>query len=70
MKFEERVWELLKKIPRGRVTTYCLLAKEMNSKAYRAVGQACRRNPYAPKVSCHRVILSSGLVGDYSAKGA
>jgi methylated-DNA-[protein]-cysteine S-methyltransferase len=62
MKFEERVWELLKKIPRGRVTTYRLLAKEMNSKAYRAVGSACHKNNN-PNAPCYRVVRGDGTIG-------
>ena len=69
MKFDEKVWMLMKKIPCGRVTTYGLIARKLNSQAYRAVGQACKRNPYAPKVPCHRVVESSGKVGNYSGSG-
>jgi O-6-methylguanine DNA methyltransferase len=68
VKFDERVWKLMKRIPRGRVTTYALIAKKLNSKAYRAVGSACRRNPYAPKVPCHRVVKSDGSVGGFGGK--
>lgn len=66
--FNECVWELMKRIPRGRVTTYGELAKALNSKAYRAVGNACRNNPYAPIVPCHRVVKSSGEVGGFGGK--
>ena len=68
MTFEERVWKLLETIPSGRVTTYGLIAKKLNTKAYRAVGNACRRNPYAPKVPCHRVVRSDGTVGGFSGE--
>ena len=68
VKFDERVWKLMERIPRGRVTTYALIAKKLNSKAYRAVGNACRRNPYAPKVPCHRVVKSDGSVGGFGGK--
>ena len=68
MKFEERVWKLMEKIPRGKVTTYGLLARKLNTKAYRAVGNACRRNPYAPRVPCHRVVRSDGTVGGFGGK--
>lgn len=60
MNFDERVWNLCKKIPRGKVSTYKLIAEELNSKAYRAVGGALNRNPYAPQVPCHRVLNSKG----------
>jgi O-6-methylguanine DNA methyltransferase len=62
MRFEERVWELLKKIPRGKVTTYGLVAGEMKTKAYRAVGTACHNNS-DPDVPCYRVVRSNGSIG-------
>jgi methylated-DNA-[protein]-cysteine S-methyltransferase len=66
--FEERVWKLMESIPEGRVTTYGLIAKKLNTRAYRAVGNACRRNPYAPRVPCHRVVRSDGSIGGFSGK--
>lgn len=68
MRFDERVWKIMKKIPRGKVTTYALIARKLNTKAYRAVGNACRRNPYAPRVPCHRVVRSDGTVGGFGGK--
>jgi len=68
LKFDEKVWKLMEKIPEGRVTTYGLVAKKLNTKAYRAVGNACRRNPYAPRVPCHRVVRSDGTVGGFGGK--
>ena len=68
MKFDEKVWKLMEKIPEGRVTTYGLVAKKLNTKAYRAVGNACRRNPYAPRVPCHREVRSDGTVGGFGGK--
>lgn len=67
--FDEKVWQLLKKIPKGKVTTYKQIAIALGKpRAARAVGNACNRNPNAPKVPCHRVVLSSGEIGGY-AKG-
>ena len=66
--FNEKIYTLLKKVPRGKVTTYKALAEKLNSKAYRAVGQAMRCNPYAPKVPCHRVVKSDGCVGGFMGK--
>ncbi len=63
--FSERVWNLMRKIPRGKVTTYKELAHTLNTKAYRAVGNACRNNPYAPEVPCHRVVKSNGNIGGF-----
>jgi len=55
-------------IPRGKVTTYRLIAKQLETKAYRAVGNACRNNPYAPRVPCHRVVKSDGAIGGFGGK--
>jgi len=60
MKFSEKVYKLCKKIPKGKVSTYGEIAKKLDSKAYRAVGQALNKNPYAPDVPCHRVVNSKG----------
>lgn len=68
MKFDEKVWQLTKRIPKGKVTTYKLVAKKLETRAYRAVGNALNRNPYAPGVPCHRVVKSDGTVGGF-AKG-
>jgi len=68
LSFNEEVWKLMTKIPRGRVTTYGLIAKKLETKAYRAVGNACRNNPYAPKVPCHRVVKSDGTIGGFAGK--
>lgn len=48
--FSERVYDLVKNVPKGRVTTYKEIARALNVKAYRGVGQAMRKNPYAPEV--------------------
>ena len=65
-KFNEKIYALLKKVPKGKVTTYKALAQAAGTKAYRAVGQAMRCNPYAPKVPCHRVVKSDGSIGGFS----
>ena len=66
--FQNKVYELCKKVPRGKVTTYKEIAKAMKTKAYRAVGQALRRNPWAPNVPCHRVVCSDGSLGGFMGK--
>jgi methylated-DNA-[protein]-cysteine S-methyltransferase len=66
--FHEMCYSALRKVPRGKVTTYADLARSIGSKASRAVGNAMNRNPYAPKVPCHRVVRSNGEIGGY-AKG-
>ncbi len=45
--FNERCYDLLRKVPKGKVTTYKELAHALNTGAYRAVGNAMRRNPYS-----------------------
>ncbi len=69
-KFQLKVWAYLCKIPRGRVKTYSQVAKAIGKPlAVRAVANAIGKNPYAPKIPCHRVIRSDGSLGGYSGKG-
>ena len=68
--FQLKVWNYLKKIPRGKVITYLDLAKAIKMpKAVGAVANAVGKNPYPPKIPCHRVIRSDGKLGGYSAPG-
>ncbi len=48
--FADKAYDLLRKVPKGRVTTYKEIAHALETRAYRGVGQAMRRNPYAPVV--------------------
>ena len=48
--FAEKAYDLLRKVPVGRVTTYKEIAHGLGTKAYRGVGQAMKRNPFAPEV--------------------
>ena len=58
------------KIPKGKVKTYKEVAISINRpKSARAVANACGKNPYAPKVPCHRVIRSDGSLGGFSSPG-
>ena len=63
---QEKVWQAISEIPKGKVTTYKELAKSVESRAVRAVASAVGKNPYAPKVPCHRVVLSNGKIGNYT----
>lgn len=63
---QEKTYKLLKKVPKGRVTTYKALAKAAGTKGYRAIGQFMKHNPYAPDVPCHRVVASDGTTGGYN----
>ena len=68
--FQLKVWSYLKKIPKGKVKTYAQVAKAIGKpKAVRAVANAIGKNPFPPKIPCHRVIRSDGKLGGYSAKG-
>ena len=69
-KFQLKVWAYLRKIPQGSVKTYTQVAKAIGKpNAARAVANAIGKNPYAPKIPCHRVIRSNGSLGGYSGKG-
>ena len=67
LSFSERCYKVLLKVPRGKLTTYSDIAHALGSRAYRAVGNAMNKNPYAPKVPCHRVVGKDGsLTGFFS----
>ena len=69
-KFQLKVWNYLKKIPKGQIRTYSEVAKAINRpKAVRAVANAIGKNQNAPKIPCHRVIRSDGKLGGYSGPG-
>ena len=64
--FQLKVWEMLLKIPMGKLTTYSDIASKLgNPKASRAVGTAVGDNPVAFLIPCHRVIRTSGELGGY-----
>ena len=68
--FQLKVWNYLKRIPKGKVKSYLEVAKAIGKpKAFRAVANAVGKNPYPPKIPCHRVIRSDGNLGGYSGKG-
>ena len=60
--FRNKVWAELVKIPFGKTLTYSGLAKNIGSAA-RAVGNACRDNPYPLVIPCHRVVAVNGMGG-------
>ncbi len=70
MTFREKVYEITKHIPRGKVATYGQIAKLAGKpKAARAIGLFMRTNPHAPIVPCHRVVASDGKLTGYSGEG-
>jgi len=65
MLFTEKVLKLTKRIPKGKVTTYKIIAEKLNTKAYRAVGTALHKNKRPIIIPCHRVVNSNRFVGNY-----
>lgn len=64
--FQMRVWQLLRRIPRGEVRSYRQVAEALGQpKAVRAVAQACAANPAALLVPCHRVVRADGSLAGY-----
>ena len=63
--FQEKVYAITRNIPKGETMTYGDIAKILQSSP-RAVGQALKKNPYAPIVPCHRVIHADGRIGGYA----
>ena len=65
--FEKKVLREVLKIPIGEVRSYKWVARRIGKpKAYRAVANALRKNPYPLLIPCHRVIKSDGKLGGYS----
>lgn len=77
--YQQAILRILAEVPKGRVTTYGDLAKELSRRdpkwspnAYRAVGTTMRNNLCGPQIPCHRVVKSDGSVGSFrgGAEGA
>jgi len=68
--FQRRVYKAVKLIPRGKVATYSTIAEYIGCASAQAVGQALKKNPFAPQVPCHRVISSTLAVGGFQGEGA
>ncbi|KAL2918985.1 hypothetical protein HK105_201255 [Polyrhizophydium stewartii] len=70
--FQSRVYSLCSQIPKGSFATYKDISDALHSSP-RAVGQALKRNPFAPAVPCHRVLASDcfvgGFFGDWGVEG-
>ena len=65
--FQKKVWAAARKIPYGETRTYAQIAKAIgHPKAVRAVGTALGKNPACVAVPCHRVVPSSGGIGNYA----
>jgi O-6-methylguanine DNA methyltransferase len=70
MKFNDKVYKITSKIPKGNVATYGQIAKLAGfPKAARAVGLAMKNNTKAPIIPCHRVVAANGKLTGYSGPG-
>lgn len=65
-KIQFEVYNHLLLIPKGKVTTYKAIAKAVNCNSAQAIGQALRKNPFAPEVPCHRVVKADLTLGGFS----
>lgn len=63
--FQRRVYLALLDVPRGTTISYQQLGDRIGCRSAQAIGQALRRNPFAPEVPCHRVIRSDGTLGGF-----
>lgn len=68
MKLQKDIYRLIKKIPRGKVTTYGTIARELKISA-RSVGQILHRNPDPAHIPCHRVVDRNGRLAENFAFG-
>ena len=69
-KFQLKVWQEIKKIPKGETRTYKDIAIAIGDPlSSRAVANACGKNPLLIQIPCHRVIRSDGGLGGYSGEG-
>lgn len=66
--FQRRVYLELLKVPAGTTITYGELARRIGCRSAQAIGQALKRNPFAPEVPCHRVVAADGSIGGYCGK--
>lgn len=70
MQLKQRVYDIVSTVPKGKVTTYGDIGKQLCTKAYRAIGQILHRNPDWPRVPCHRVVMKDGsLAPNYGGGG-
>ena len=66
-RFEQRVYGVVRRIPRGQTRSYRWVAERLGDPALaRAVGNALNRNPFAPQVPCHRIVRADGSLGGYA----
>lgn len=66
--FQRKVYLELLNVPCGETISYGELARRIGCRSAQAVGQALRRNPFAPDVPCHRVIAHDGSIGGFDGQ--
>lgn len=67
---ENKIFEITKEIPRGKVASYKQIALKVKDKNYsRLVGRIIATNKNWPEVPCHRIVCASGKIGNWSLKG-
>lgn len=66
--FQRKVYTELLKVPRGQTITYGELGRRIGCRSAQAIGQALRRNPFAPHVPCHRVIAADGSLCGFNGQ--
>ncbi len=66
--FELAVYDLVRQVPAGKVTTYGAVARALGRGTARAVGTALSKNPFAPEVPCHRVVRADGSLGGFNGR--
>jgi O-6-methylguanine DNA methyltransferase len=66
--FEMLVYQVVRTIPKGKVSTYGAVAKLTGRGTARSVGTALANNPFAPEVPCHRVVRADGSLGGFNGE--
>ena len=66
--FQRKVYLELLNVPCGETITYGELARRIGCRSAQAVGQALKRNPFAPDVPCHRVIAADGTLCGFAGQ--
>lgn len=66
--FQRKVYLELLNVERGTTISYSELGRRIGCKSAQAIGQALKKNPFAPDVPCHRVIAKDGSIGGFMGK--
>ena len=64
--FSAQCYQLVSKIPKGKISTYKEIGLTLNTKAYRSIGRIMAKNPHLIDVPCHRVVKTDGYIGGYA----